>query len=289
MLKFAITAVALYFVVRKINITDIAALYSRANPWFLILAFLAFTLSKLISAFRLNIYFSAIDLKLREKTNVELYLLGMFYNLFLPGGIGGDGYKIYLLHKNYQTGTKKIFGAVLTDRISGMVALVALALVGISFLNLKSATQFTIYSLQFTIFNLAFFLIPVVFLVYYFFVKFIYSYFLKINLVTYLYAFAVQLLQVASAWFLLLALGETENHLAYIVIFLVSSAVAVLPISIGGVGVRELTFLYGSQLLNVDINVAVGISFLFYLITAVVSLAGVWYVFRPVSFTSTTP
>lgn len=289
MLKFAITAVALYFVVRKINITDIAALYSRANPWFLILAFLAFTLSKLISAFRLNIYFSAIDLKLREKTNVELYLLGMFYNLFLPGGIGGDGYKIYLLHKNYQTGTKKIFGAVLTDRISGMVALMALALVGISFLNLKSATQFTIYSLQFTIFNLAFFLIPVVFLVYYFFVKFIYSYFLKINLVTYLYAFAVQLLQVACAWFLLLALGETENHLAYIVIFLVSSAVAVLPISIGGVGVRELTFLYGSQLLNVDINVAVGISFLFYLITAVVSLAGVWYVFRPVSFTSTTP
>jgi len=23
----------------------------------------------------------------------------MFYNLFLPGGIGGDGYKIYLLNK----------------------------------------------------------------------------------------------------------------------------------------------------------------------------------------------
>ena len=92
----------------------------------------------------------------------------------------------------------------------------------------------------------------------------------------------VQLLQVGCAWFLLLALGETENHMAYLVIFLISSAVAVLPISIGGVGVRELTFLYGSQLLNVDMNVAVGISFLFYLITAVVSLGGVWYVFRPV-------
>ena len=46
--------------------------------------------------------------------------------------------------------------------------------------------------------------------------------------------------------------------------------------------VRELTFLYGSQLLNVDINIAVGISFLFYLITAMVSLAGIWYVFRPI-------
>lgn len=288
-LKFAITAVALYFVIRKINVADIAALYSRANPWFLALAFLAFTLSKLISAFRLNIYFKSIDLKLKEKTNVELYLLGMFYNLFLPGGIGGDGYKIYLLQKNYQTGTKKIFGAVLTDRISGMVALVVLALLGISFFNLKTSNHFTVYNLQFTIYNLAFCLIPFAFLAYYFFIKYLYPYFLKINLVTYLYAFAVQLLQVTCAWFLLLALGEKENHLAYIVIFLVSSAVAVLPISIGGVGVRELTFLYGSQLLNIDINVAVGISFLFYLITAAVSLAGIWYVFRPVNLSSNTP
>jgi glycosyltransferase 2 family protein len=281
-LKFAVTATALYFVIRKINVADIAALYSRANLWFLVLAFLAFTLSKLISAFRLNIYFNAIDLKLKEKTNIKLYMLGMFYNLFLPGGIGGDGYKIYLLQKNYQTGTKKIFGAVLTDRISGMVALVILALLGASFLQIQGAVLFTVYNLQFTIYNLAFCLIPFAFLAYYFFIKFIYPYFLKINLITFGYGFIVQLLQVACAWLLLLALGEHEHHLAYIVIFLISSAVAVLPISIGGVGVRELTFLYGSQLLNVDITIAVGISFLFYLITATVSLAGVWYVIRPV-------
>jgi glycosyltransferase 2 family protein len=288
-LKFAITAVALYFVIRKINVADIIQLYSRANLWFLFLAFLAFALSKLVSAFRLNIFFQAIDLKLKEKTNIELYMLGMFYNLFLPGGIGGDGYKIYLLQKNYETGTKKIFGAVLTDRISGMVALVVLALLGFSFLELNVIShwslvnlRFSIFNLQLSIFNLAFILIPLVFLAYYFFIKYLYPYFLKINLVTYFYAFAVQMLQVACAWFLLMALGEHEHHLEYIVIFLISSAVAVLPISIGGVGVRELTFLYGSQLLNVDINVAVGISFLFYLITTAVSLSGIWYVFRPV-------
>ncbi len=91
----------------------------------------------------------------------------MFYNLFLPGGIGGDGYKIYLLQKNYQTGTKKIFGAVLADRISGMVALVVLALIGVSFLNPENSILFTVYNLQFTIFNLAFILIPFVFLAYY--------------------------------------------------------------------------------------------------------------------------
>jgi len=297
LLKFAVTAAALYFVIRKIEVADILELYRQSNLFYILIALVFFALSKLISAIRLNVYFSAIGLTLGEKTNIRLYLLGMFYNLFLPGGIGGDGYKVYLLQKNYQTGTKKILGAVISDRISGMIALIVLALIGISFLNPDSLSiqpstfnfqpsifnfQPSIFNLQPSIFNLSFLLIPFVLIAYYFFIRYIYPYFLKINLITYLYAFAVQLLQVACAWFLLLALGETENHLAYIVIFLVSSAVAVLPISIGGVGVRELTFLYGSQLLNVDINIAVGISFLFYLITATVSLCGLYFVFRPV-------
>ncbi len=288
LLKFAITATALYFVILKINVSDILTLYRQSNLIYIFIALVLFALSKLVSAIRLNIYFSAIGLKLGEKTNIRLYLLGMFYNLFLPGGIGGDGYKIYLLQKNYQAGTKKIFGAVLSDRISGMVALVVLALIGISVLSPSSLNiQHSTFNIQHSIFSFAFLLIPLVFLAYYFFIKYIYPYFLKINLITFGYGFVVQLLQVACAWFLLMALGEHGHHLAYVVIFLISSVVAVLPISIGGVGVRELTFLYGSQLLNVDINIAVGISFLFYLITALVSLAGVWFVFRPVKLQET--
>jgi len=103
LLKFAVTAAALYFVIRKIDIADILELYRQSNLFYILLALILFALSKLFSAYRLNIYFRAIGLRLAEKTNIRLYLLGMFYNLFLPGGIGGDGYKIYLLQKNYQT------------------------------------------------------------------------------------------------------------------------------------------------------------------------------------------
>lgn len=289
LLKFAVTAAALYFVIRKIEVTQVIALYRQANFLLLFLALIAFALSKLVSAYRLNMYFAAIDLKLKEKTNLQLYLLGMFYNLFLPGGIGGDGYKIYILQKEYNSGTKKILAAVLADRISGMVALLVLALLGMTFLDPPGNSQFAVRSFQVPIVNchlstvnLSFLLIPFVFLVYYLFIRYIYPYFLKINLITFGYGFIVQLLQVLCAWLLLLALGEKEHHLAYLVIFLVSSVVAVLPISVGGVGVRELTFLYGSQLMNVDMNVAVGISFLFYMITAVVSLAGIYFVFQPI-------
>ena len=59
----------------------------------------------------------------------------------------------------------------------------------------------------------------------------------------------VQLLQLGSAWMIIMALGGDEQLMSYLLVFLISSIVAVLPISIGGMGVRELTFLYGAQIL----------------------------------------
>ncbi len=280
-LKFAVTAAALYFVIRKIDVPEVVALYQQSDPLLVLSAAVFFILSKLVTAFRLNMYFRAVNIRLSEITNMRLYLLGMFYNLFLPGGIGGDGYKVYLLQKHFDAGTRKILGAVLSDRISGMAALLVLALAGMTFLH-PVGIELSIVNCQLSIVNFSFLLIPFVFLAYYLFIKFLYPYFLKINVVTFGYGCLVQLLQVLCAGMLLLALGEHEHHLEYLVIFLVSSVVAVLPISVGGVGVRELTFLYGSQLLNVDMNVAVGISFLFYLISALVSLGGIWYLFRPI-------
>jgi len=72
-----------------------------------------------------------------------------------------------------------------------------------------------------------------------------------------------------------------ENIMSYMFIFLISSIVAVLPITIGGVGSREVTFMIGAQLLNLDINLSIALSFLFYIITAVVSFFGIYYILKP--------
>ncbi len=47
----------------------------------------------------------------------------MFYNLFLPGSISGDAYKVILLTKKYGVPYKKTTSAVLLDRISGLLGL----------------------------------------------------------------------------------------------------------------------------------------------------------------------
>ena len=43
-------------------------------------------------------FFKQEGVFISEKESLKLYYKGMFYNIMLPGGIGGDGYKGYYLH-----------------------------------------------------------------------------------------------------------------------------------------------------------------------------------------------
>ncbi len=126
-LKILLSGGALAFVFTRIDLHQVMEIYSRTNLCFVLAAVLLFTASKTVAAFRLNVFFRQTDVKISEKDNLKLYLLGMFYNLFLPGGIGGDGYKIYHLNKTTGIRARKIFWAVLFDRVSGVLALFCLA------------------------------------------------------------------------------------------------------------------------------------------------------------------
>src|SRR5690606_27252771 len=87
----------------------------------------------------------------------------------------------------------------------------------------------------------------------------------------------VQLAQLASVFFILNTLNIDTNTISYLFIFLVSSIVSVLPLTIGGIGSREVTFFYGATWLALDQNTSVSISMMFFLITALVSLCGIIY------------
>ena len=55
-----------------------------------------------------------------------LFLIGMFYNQFLPGGTGGDIMKSYLLLKETPGKATGALLAVVFDRVVGLVALIAI-------------------------------------------------------------------------------------------------------------------------------------------------------------------
>src|SRR5688500_18824193 len=85
-LKVAVTVLCLWYVSQKIDWRLTLSLLKQSNKWYVIVAALLFTASKVVSSVRLNIYFRNIAVHLSEVKNLKLYWLGMFYNLFLPGG-----------------------------------------------------------------------------------------------------------------------------------------------------------------------------------------------------------
>ena len=193
----------------------------------------------------------------------------MFYNLFLPGGIGGDGYKVYLLKKWNQSGSlKKIVSAALLDRVNGMIALVFLAIILLPHTSIyyfiKDPRINIIYVLVIAIFY------PILF----FLNKFIFKSFHKVFIATNFQSIGVQVFQVICAYFILKSLGINSNAIDYLDLFLISSVVAVLPITIGGIGARELVFIYGYEFLMIDKNSAVAFSMMFFIVTAISSLIG---------------
>jgi glycosyltransferase 2 family protein len=259
----------LAFVLFKIDTKALLEVISRVNIFYLSAALLAFVLSKWIAAFRLNKFLAATGVNISNRFNLKLYLLGMFYNLFLPGGIGGDGYKIFLLNKRFEVKAKNIFKGILIDRLMGLLALFCLASGLSAFIPVES-----IYK------NFIWLSIPVFIAVFYFLVSKLFSAFLQIFSITLGLSFLVQLSQIISAIFILLAIGVFDQLNQYVFVFLLSSIVAAFPITIGGIGSREVTFLFGAEIMQLNISNSIALSLLFYIITAIVSLAGIYYSIR---------
>ena len=272
-IKLILTSAALFFVFTKIDFQEFIKTISTIKVHYFLLAVVAYNLSKMISAFRINHFYEAMGIRLPINFNLKLYYVGMFYNLFLPGAIGGDGYKVYLLKTQVKsTNTKHLISATILDRISGLIILFLLACVGILFSNYQSTFK---YFQEITII-----IIITVLPVSYFIIKKIFPVFISKFWITSLLSLGVQVAQVISAIFILLSISIFINHVDYLSLFLVSSVVAVLPFTIGGVGARELVFLYGYNYLNIDRPAAIAFTLLFFFATAITSLIGLFFSYR---------
>lgn len=270
-LKIIFSVVLIYFIFTKVNFGDVISVIKKAHVAYLLLALLLFLISKTFNALRLNLYFHSIAIPLTHASNFKLYLLGMFYNLFLPGGIGGDAYKGYVIQKKYKTSTRKVVSVLLLDRLSGMLLIGVFACCFAVFVDAPLLQQFK------WVFLLA---IPAAIVSFWLVVKKYFNYTLGVFWMSFFYSFLVQGIQLLAILAILQALNITNNTTAYLFIFMVSSVVSVIPLTIGGIGSREVTFLYGADWLGLQADTAIGISFVFFIISALVSLAGIIYHFK---------
>src|ERR1051326_3361993 len=269
LLKIGVTIICFWYISKKIDFYTAKDAFLKANWAWLVLAVILLMISKLFSAFRLNIYFRNIRIHLTEWTNIKLYWLGMFYNLFLPGSISGDAYKVVLLKRRYDSSYKKTTAAVLLDRFSGLLALgLILSAYGVIVLDKTLYDFILVAGSMATVLSL------------YLVVQFYFKDFLPGFWSTFIWGLIVQLTQVVCLYCILLSLRLPINQPQWVFIFLIAAVVAVFPISLGGgLGTRELVFVEGAKYFHLDPQIGLVISLLFYLSTVIASIWGLLFVF----------
>lgn len=266
-IKVLISAAALYFVFRKVDFAkSLDAIRNTHLGWF-ILAAIWFNLVKILGVLRLKFMVRPLGIDLPFGWNVKLYFIGAFYNLFLPGSIGGDGYKVYLLKQRYgESATRKLVSAILLDRASGMAALFVLTCgmvllasyqpdwpwlrpMVIAGMVICYPAYYVVLSLFFSDFRPEFWNFSAI-------------------------SFLTQLGMVAFAWFLLRSLGIENDIFTYIVIFMVASVISIVPFTLGGLGARESVFAFAATFAPVDEAKGVALALLVFTVLAFSSFIG---------------
>lgn len=257
----------------KLDWGTVGSVLHSVHPFYFATALVFFLISQLISVFRFDIFIRKIGVRLSFKSNTQLYLLGMFYNFFVPGGVGGDAYKAIVLSKSYQKSFKKLGQIVFVDRFLGILTIGVI--LGILFLFLPTShSYFWNIGIALIALILTVFLLKLVIRILDFYPKRLY--------IGLLYSLLIQISQLLCVFFILKSFGIQDNLGIYWVLFLVSSLLSV--ISFAGLGIRETVFFYGAHLFQFDPYVSTMVGLAFSVITAIISFPGIIYHFKSIEF-----
>lgn len=131
----AFTVILLYLVIRKVGIGELVDTMRQADPLWLVLSLLLSPFLVLVSVIKWQILLRSQGMKVSLGRLYALYLVGHFFNYFLPSNVGGDVVRGYELG-NYLRKGAQAMASVFMERYTGFVMLVAFAVVS-SLTNLR--------------------------------------------------------------------------------------------------------------------------------------------------------
>lgn len=129
-LKLCITGGLLAFILSRVEISKMVATLKGADLKFLFLAVGLHIVGLCVSAYRWHLLLAAHSMPVRVFCLVKSYLVGMFFNYFLPSSIGGDVVRAYDIKKMDYSGTVSA-SIVLLERILGVMALFILGTIAV--------------------------------------------------------------------------------------------------------------------------------------------------------------
>lgn len=299
-LRFGISILLLILIFRQVDEKSMMEIIRSADKGLLFIGFFIFFLSYVLCFFRWHMLLKAAQIHLSVKRILTSFAGGVFSNLFLPSTIGGDFVRTIDLGAETKK-TRAVVATVFLDRLSGYIGMVALALLAISLgwskIQEHSALIFIIF--------LALLLISILLVL---FNNFFYS---RINrfldkpssgkireilrdvhdeiyivrghkkmiLRNLLISFFAQVVSPLSFYFVALALGIHINIIYFFIFLPIVGAITLLPISIGGLGLRDASVIYFFAKVGVVKDMAFAMSLTsFSFVIACGALGGLVYV-----------
>ena len=261
-IQLSLSILFVYLTIYRIDIKSLVTIFNKIDLYFFLLSPIAYFISQIIASERLRNLLNISGFKLTFFENGKIYLIGIFYNFFVPGGIGGDIYKTYLFKKIYNWEVSQTIKIIIKDRLIGLGVLFILLVFLDNYLILK-LNLFNKIILSIILFTMGSFITKVFFENNNGFVK---SFFMSI---------AVQLFQFISIILILFSLKIDSNLVEILFVFIISSILSVF--SFGGIGIREYVFFSAAYVLTISEELSTSIGLLFTISAVICSLPGFYF------------
>lgn len=294
-LKCTVSGVLIYLSLRGLDWTLLQDLLIHAQAMWLFASFVLLTASYAAGAAQWHLILSVADIEIPFLKTLGLYYVGLFFNNFLIGGMGGDLFRVYDLHKHQGgTGLSPSLASVFVDRFTGLLALLFIACVVGTFVSREEGSLYVVM-----LFVMASWILLIALLLYKpladrlvkpiamrlpekLYARFQRLYYSVHNfrlhprrlLYAFLIALLVQGMRITSIWCVGRALGDESAFLYYLLFVPVISIAASLPISIGGTGPREQTSILLFRHIGVGRELAFSIGFFTYGLSLLTTLPG---------------
>jgi len=266
-------------VLARTGSAEVLATIGKINMGAFVLAVFLYILAQFISTLRWRLLLPE-GLGLRKL--FSLYMIGSFFNIFLPGIIGGDAVKGFYLYRATGKGSLSL-ASIFMDRYLGFVVLIAICAVAFPFgytylrgSGIEWILPFTI--LSFIIGSLLFFGLRlgqrVKFLSEFYNHFYFYRHQRGVIGKALLLSVFVQFAGIISVYVLSVGLSQHIPLLAFLMFLPLIILFSMLPISIAGLGVREGACVLFFGLVGVRPEAATAISLSWFMTMSAASLLG---------------
>ena len=292
LLKVIFILSCLYYGTQDVDFVSLINSLTNIKLFWLICAFFLQHISIIIGGLRSKKYFSYYGLCLPKIFIIKLYYIGIFFNTFLPSGFGGEGYKVYIISKTLSFSKVKALRVLFYERLSGVLVIAMYSVIAfgysyfVVYLSDYIALYFGTYNVSYStcIASLCIVLFyPCYILVT---VKIMKDKLESAN-TSLLYSCCSQICQVLLIVSVVKSLcynsvdcfSDLKEISSFIFLFMAGTVASTIPISIGGISLREVFFIYALNLIpEVDQQKGIAIITLILSVCMISNASGAFFI-----------